>query len=111
MKNKAAEIRNSIEPKHVYIISTVLGLLIGSATASITNQTEPKQNETDNFCKDLGPDLEKNASQQIKEINCHEPGVITIDDASDDVSVELDCVCSVRNQQDQIRIQPIYRSD
>ena len=95
-----------------YIVIFVSGLIVGSAMGIITTQPQTQQNnETDNFCNDLGPELEKNASEQIKEINCHEPGVITIDDASDEVGVELDCVCSVRNQQDQIRIQPIYRSN
>jgi hypothetical protein len=100
-----------LKQTEIYILVIVAGLISGSMAAAITVENQNQENKTDNFCKDLGSDLEKNASQQIKEINCHEPGVVTIDDASDDVSVELDCVCSVRNQQDQIRIQPIYRSD
>ena len=96
---------DKITPEKIYFISLILGLIAGSSAAILTVE-QPEQER--NFCKDLGQDLQQNQSEAVKQINCHEPGVISIEELDEEVGANLDCVCSVRDNQDGITIQPIY---
>ena len=94
-------------PTKIYLLSLTLGLIVGSS-AAILSIEQPEQEQ--NFCKDLGQELQQNQSEAVKQINCHEPGVISIEELDEEVGANLDCVCSVRDNQDSITIQPIYRA-
>lgn len=89
----------------VYIIAIVAGLFVGTVTAYVSIDKEENQN----LCKDMGQEIQQNVSEQVNQVNCHPPGVISIESIPEEIGADLQCVCAVRDMDDQITIQPVYR--
>lgn len=85
----------------------IVGLTIGTASAYIAIGDQEDQA---NFCKDIEQEIQQNETAEGEEVRCHQPGVIQIEELEDIDRAELECVCRVKDQNNDVTIQPIYRS-